>query len=134
MRTNQTAMMTMALVMALSLVSGSVFAQNVSRPKRPVPPPPATSPQRPATNTNTRTAPRLVNGERCGAEGAGKAVLVENVARERVRVTVRDTWLSERGEQRKRDSVADLAGGEKQRIGCTIGDILIEHHSFRIVS
>jgi hypothetical protein len=134
MRSNSATVITILVAIALSLGSNSAWAQYVARPKRPVPPPPATSPQRPATNTNTRTAPRLVNGERCGAEGAGKAVLVENIARERVRVTVRDTWLSERGEQRKRDSVADLAGGEKQRIGCTIGDILIEHHSFRIVS
>ena len=134
MRTNQVAMMTMAVVMALSMASGSVFAQNVSRPKRPVPPPAAAPPQRPTTNTNTRTAPRLVNGERCGAESAGKAVWVENVGRERLRVTVRDTWLSERGDQRRRDHFAELAAGEKRRIGCTIGDILIEHHSFKIVS
>ena len=134
MRSNSATVITILVAIALSLGSNSAWAQYVARPKRPVPPPPATSPQRPATNTNTRTAPRLVNGERCGPEGAGQTVYVENTSRERSKANVRETWKSERGEQRTRDHNLDLASLEKRRISCTIGNTLIEYHYFKITS
>jgi hypothetical protein len=71
----------------------------------------------------------MTYGERCGANGAGQSVWVENVSRDRV--VLRETWLSERGEKRSRDH--SIAAGEKRGVGCTIGDIPIEFHYFKFV-
>ncbi len=134
MRSNNAATITILVAMVLSMGSNSASAQYVARPKRPVPAPPATAPQKPPTNTNTRSAPRLTFGERCGPEGAGQTVYVENTSKERSKANVRETWKSERGEQRTRDHNLDLAGLEKRRISCTFGNTLIEYHYFKVIS
>ena len=131
MRMNCVVMMLLVVASCFALEDAALAQKTTAKNPRPAPPPTATSPQRPTTNT--RTAPRLSYGDRCGAEGAGKSVWIESSSRDRSRVTVRETWTSERGERRSRDHYAELAGGEKRRISCTMGDRLIDTTDFKIL-
>jgi hypothetical protein len=75
---------------------------------------------------------RLVYRDRCGWEGAGRAVFVQNIRRTRSVVTVRES--SSAGRDRwTRTLTFTLDPGAEQRVGCTYGNTAIELRGYSIV-